>query len=72
MRPSEDSVKAKFAEIYFPEFSEDDLLGLLTSTCQGAPSVSRARNRSTDVLGNREICGLRALTVEAPDEPIHR
>jgi hypothetical protein len=38
------------------ECSMDDLQALTNSTCQVAPSVSRARNRSSGVLGNRGIC----------------
>ncbi len=45
-----ESEKTKFPEFVFPECFEDDYQALTTSTCQVAPSVSRARNRSSGVL----------------------
>jgi hypothetical protein len=42
---------AAFRELhFFLEYCEDDIQALLTSTRQVAPSVSRARNPSSDVF----------------------
>jgi hypothetical protein len=48
-------VHANVLEMPLPECSEDDHRAMPTSTCQVAPPVSRARNRSSGVLGNRGI-----------------
>jgi hypothetical protein len=50
-------VFANFLEMPFPECCEDDHQVLRNSTCQVAPSVSRARNLSAVVLCLTFACG---------------
>ena len=63
---SENPIQAKFAELFFPEGSEEDHQVLPTSTCQRAPLVSTTRNRSSGVLENRGICNNRSAPSGSP------